>query len=51
MEEPMSVVYDMFEVPWPSPVQQYRTSKRKRTPTGTIEINPQRQKYDVLGTY
>ena len=51
VEEPMSVIYDIFEVPRPSPLQQYRTSKRKRTPTGTMEINPKRQKYDVLRTY
>ena len=42
VEEPMSVIYDMFEVPRPSPIQQNRTSKRKRTPTGTMEINPKR---------
>ena len=42
VEEPMSVIYDILEVPWPSPIQQYRTSKRKRTPTGTMEINPKR---------
>ena len=51
VEEPMSVIYDMFEVPRPSPIQQYRTSKRKRTLTGTMEINPERQKFVVLRTY
>ena len=38
----------MFEVRWPSPIQQYRPSKRKVTPMGTMEINPKRQKYDFL---
>ena len=51
VEDPMSVIYDMFEVPRPSSIQQYCTNKRKRTPTGTMEINPKRQKYDVLRTY
>ena len=46
-EEPMY----MIEVPKPSPIQQYRTSKRKGTPTGTTEINPKRQKYDVFRIY
>ena len=50
VEEPMSVIYDMFEVPRPSSIQQNRTSKRKCTPTGTMEINPKVQKYDVLRT-
>ena len=27
VEEPISVIYDMFEEPWSSPLQQYRTSK------------------------
>ena len=36
--------YDMFEVPKPSPIQQNRTSKPKSTPTGTMKINPKRQK-------
>ena len=38
VEEPMSVIYDMFKVP--RPIQQNRTSKRKRTPIGTMDINP-----------
>ena len=50
VEEHMSVNYDIFEVPRSSSTQQNRTSKRKRTPTGTMEINPKRQKYDVLRT-
>ena len=47
----MTVIYDIFKVPRPSPLQQYPNSKWKRTPTGTMEINPKRQKYDVLRTY
>ena len=43
----MSVIYDIFEL---STIQQNRTSKRKRTLTGTMEINPKRQKYDVQRT-
>ena len=44
VKEPMSVIYDMFEVPSPPPIQ------RRCTPTGTMEINPKRQKYDILRT-
>ena len=47
----MSVIYDKLEVPKLSPIQQNRTIKRKPIPTGTMEINPKRQKYDVLQTY
>ena len=49
-EEPMSVIYDMFEVSRPSPILQNCTSKQKCTLTGTMEINPKRQKFDVLWT-
>ena len=38
-----TVIYDMFEARRPSPIQQYYTSKRKCTPTRTMEINPKRQ--------
>ena len=38
VEESMSVIYDMFQVPRPLPIQQNRTSNREHTPTGTLEI-------------
>ena len=41
----------MFEVLTPSPIQRYRISKRKRTPAGTMEINPKRQKYHISRKY
>ena len=50
IKEHMSVIYDMFEVPRPTPIQQNRTSKQKGTLTGALEINPKRQKYDVQQT-
>ena len=46
VEEPMSVIYDMFKVPR---LSQNRTGKRKRIPR-TMEVNPKRQKYDDLRT-
>ena len=42
-EEPMSVIYDMFEVPRPSPIQQNRTSKRKH-PDGNYGNKSQKTK-------
>ena len=36
-KEPKFVIYDMFEVPKPSPIQQNRTSKPKCTPKGPMK--------------
>ena len=44
-EEPITVIYDMFDVSTPQPVQQNHSSKQKWIPTGTMEIDPKRQKY------
>ena len=51
VEEPMSVIYDIFEVPRPSQYNKIVLSKRKRTSTGTMEIDHKRQKYNLLRTY
>ena len=48
--EPMMVIYNMFDVSMPQPVQQNRSSKQKQISTGIMEIDPKRQKYIVLGT-
>ena len=48
--EPMMVIYDMFDAFMLQLVQQKRSSKRKRIPTSTMEIDPKRQKYVVHGT-
>ena len=41
LEESMMVLYDLFDVPKPE-----KTSKKKRNPTETMDINPKRKKYD-----
>ena len=38
--EHMFIIYDMFEVARPSPMQQYHMSKQKCTSTGTMEKIP-----------
>ena len=35
----MTVIYDMFDVSITQPVQKNRSSKQKRIPTGTMEID------------
>ena len=43
----MTMIYDMFDVSMPQPVQQNRSNKRKRLRTSTMEIDPKREKYVV----
>ena len=50
-EEPMTENHDMFDVSMHQPVQQNRSSKQKQIPTGTMEMEPKRQKYVVPEIY
>ena len=45
-EEPMVVMYDLFEIPIPQIEPERRSSKRKRQHTGTLDIEPKRKKYN-----
>ena len=46
----MTMIYDIFDVSMPQPVQQNQSSKRKPIPMGTMEIDPKRQIYVIQGT-
>ena len=46
-EEPMKVIYDVFDVLMPLvALEEKRSSKQKRTFSRTMEINPKRKKYN-----
>ena len=44
LKKPMSVIYDMFEVPRPLPIQQNPKSKRKTYPDGNYKNRSQKTK-------